>query len=53
MIEDSGSLTGVDWPKGADKLTIGRDSSARPRFLFAVEERLPGYPDNQVDPPGD
>lgn len=53
MIEDSGSLTGIDWPRGASKLTIGQDSGAHPRFLFAVEERLPANTDNPVDPSSD
>ncbi len=46
LIQDSGSTTGRDWPRGAHKLTIGGESEAHPRFLFAVEERLPRITDN-------
>jgi 4-amino-4-deoxy-L-arabinose transferase-like glycosyltransferase len=49
MIEDSGELTGLDWPRGAEKLTIDGRSAARPRFLFAVEELLLVKSDNSVD----
>jgi hypothetical protein len=53
MIEDSGSITGLEWPRGAEKLTIGRPTGERARFLFAVEERLPRKADNSVDPLAD